>query len=90
MMRCGEVGRVVHAVDVFAQHDELVAAEPRDGVGLAHRALDARGRLDEELVADGVAERVVHRLEAVEVDEEHARTCARGAGPGRAPARAGR
>ena len=33
----GEVGRVVHAFDVFAQHDELVAAEARDRVGLAHR-----------------------------------------------------
>ena len=68
----GDVGRVVHAVDVLAQHDELVATEPGDGVGLAHRGLDPRGRLDEQLVADRVAERVVDRLEPVEVDVQHA------------------
>ena len=66
-----EVGRLVHALDVFAQNHELVAAQTRDGVGLAHRGSDASRRLDQELVADRVAERVVHRLEAVEVDEEH-------------------
>ena len=68
----GEVGRVVHAVDVLAEHDELVAAEPRHRVGLAHRGLDARGGLDEQLVADRVTERVVDGLEPVEVDEQHA------------------
>ena len=32
----GDIGGVVDAVEVFAQHDELVAAEPGDGVGLAN------------------------------------------------------
>ena len=36
-----EVGCLVHAFDVFAQHDELVAAQARDRVGLADRLLDA-------------------------------------------------
>ena len=35
-------------------------------------ALDAGRGLDEQLVADRVAERVVDGLEAVEVDEQHA------------------
>src|SRR5438128_48594 len=37
----------------------------------AHHALEAPGHLDEEVVADGVAERVVDHLEAVEVEEQH-------------------
>ena len=67
-----ERGRVVNALDVFAEHDELVAAEPRDRVTVAYRRLDSRGGLDQQLVADRVAERVVHGLEAVQVDEQHA------------------
>ena len=70
MMRFARVGRVMHAVDLLAQDDELVAAETRDRVGLAHGGADRARRLDEELVADGVTERVVHGLEAVEVDEQ--------------------
>ncbi len=72
MMRSATVGRVMHAVDVFAQHDELVAAETRDRVGLADGGLDPSGGFDEELVAHRVAERVVDGLEPVQVDEQHA------------------
>ena len=53
----------------FEDDDELVAAQARDQVVLAHRlAQPLRHRL-EQLVAGAVAERVVDRLEAVEVDE---------------------
>jgi hypothetical protein len=70
-------------VDVVAQHHELVAAEPPDGVARTHRAAQPPCHLAEQLVADGVAEGVVDVLEAVEVEEQH-----RGAAPG--CARAGR
>ncbi len=53
-------------------HDdrELVAAESCDEVVLAHHLGHPATGLDEEEVAVVVAERVVHVLEAIEVDEE--------------------
>jgi hypothetical protein len=63
-----------------AGHDdhELVAADTRDRVALAHAHEDpARDRL-QQAVAELVAERIVDGLEAVEVEEKHGhlRTCA--------------
>ena len=52
---------------VLEQQRELVAAEPRQHVALAHRGLHPRGDLAQQLVARGVAARVVHDLEAVEI-----------------------
>ena len=57
---------------VFEQDRELVAAEPRDRVAGAHRLAEAVTDREQQLVADGVAEAVVHRLEAVEVDDDDA------------------
>lgn len=56
-----------------AQDDrrEFVAAEPGRGVTGPDGLVEAAGGLDEEFVAGLVAEAVVDRLEAVEVDEEH-------------------
>ena len=61
------LGGVVHA---FEEHRELVAAEAGDGVRRAHGDLQAAGHLLEDVVAGGVAEAVVDRLEVVEVDED--------------------
>ena len=71
-------------VDVLEQDHELVAAEARRGVRGADAGGEARGGLAEQLVARGVAERVVDVLEHVEVDEEDRRLGlrARGAGEG--------
>src|SRR6185369_8080277 len=55
------------------EHDELVAAEPRDRVGLAQRGRESRRDRTEETVTGFVAERVVHLFEAVEVDEQRGR-----------------
>jgi hypothetical protein len=61
-------GAVVHA---FEQQQELVAADARHGVALARGlAQPVRGGA-QDLVAGRVAEGIVDRLEAVEVDEEH-------------------
>ena len=61
---------------------ELVAAEPGGGVPGADRVLEPAGGLDEQLVAGLVADGVVDRLEAVEVDEEHGGAAVAGAAAG--------
>ena len=53
------------------QDAELVAAEAGNDVGLAHPARDHRGHAADQLVALGVAERVVDVLEAVDVEQDH-------------------
>ena len=52
------------------QDGELVATEAPEDVGLAQALLQRAGAGDDELVARGVAEAVVDRLEAVEVEHE--------------------
>jgi hypothetical protein len=64
-----------------AQQDgELVAAQAGDAVAGAHARGEPAGDGDEQLVAGRVAEGVVDRLEAVEVDEQHRRRGTRGRG----------
>ena len=60
----------VDRFDVGADNDELVAAEPGDGVGPPPGLGQTIGQLTQGQVADAVAEDVVHSLETVEVDEE--------------------
>ena len=69
----GEADGVVDLADGRLQHDELVAAEPCDDIALAHRALQPLGDTLEKPVADRVAERIIDRFEAVEVDPQHGR-----------------
>ena len=77
---------------ILEQHGELVAAQPRDRVA-GRAAQQPLGHLDQQLVAGGVAEAVVDRLEVVEVEEEHGDLCRRAgarerlAGRGRRTAR---
>src|SRR5436190_2908006 len=61
---------VVAFLDVLEQHDEFVAAEARHGVARAHARAQSGGEVPEQSVTRGVAERVVHVLEAVEVEIE--------------------
>ena len=67
----GEVAHVLHAVRVFHQQGELVAAQARDHVVLAHAHGDAPRDLHQQFVAGGVAHAVVDQLEAVQVEEQH-------------------
>src|SRR3546814_9055257 len=53
--------------------DLLIAAESGDGVARAHGDGEPLGQLDEELVAALVAEGVVDRLEAIDVEEQQRR-----------------
>ena len=60
-------------VRILEQDTELVAADARDHVALAHAALEQLGDLDQRLVARAMAESVVDRLEPVQIDEQHGR-----------------
>lgn len=61
----------VRAAEPVGEDDELVTAEPRHGVAVAHTPAEPPGHLDEDGVARVVPEPVVDRLEPVEVAEEH-------------------
>ena len=63
--------QLVGAADRLDQQHELVAADPRQHIGLADAACDPRGDLDQQRVAHGMAVVVVDVLEIVEIDERH-------------------
>ena len=67
----GERVGVLDAVELLADDDELVAAEPGDEITGAQRLVEAATHLDEEAVSGVVADAVVEDLEPVEVEEEH-------------------
>ena len=62
--------RRVRRIEPGQDHDELVAAEPRDRVGFAHRGREALRHRLQQLVARVVAERVVDALEVIEIEEQ--------------------
>ena len=63
------------------EHDgELVAGDARYGIAGAHPGLQTARRLLQELIAARMPERIVHQLELVQVDEQHAEL---GAAPAR-------
>ena len=66
----GELLGFADAVEVLAQHQELVPAEPGHGVHAADGLAEPIGDGDEHLVADVVSEAVVDELEPVEVQEQ--------------------
>ncbi len=57
--------------NLLHEHDELVAAEPRDDVARAQALPQSCRHLAQQYVARFVAQRVVDHLEAVEIDEQH-------------------
>ena len=61
---------VVGVGDVGLDHRELVAAQPRDVIGIPDAAPDPRGHRLQEFVADVMSERIVDALELVDVDIE--------------------
>ena len=68
--------------ELLGDHDELVATEASQRIGVADHAIQPGGDRSQELIADAVAERVVDRLEVVEIDEQrrHRRLTAARAG----------
>ena len=65
------VAAAVRSVEPSGRIAELVAAEARDGVGVAQGDDEPVGDLSQQLVAAVVPERVVDLLEAVEVHHQH-------------------
>ena len=53
------------------QHRELVAADARDGVRIAHALLQQRRDLAQQVVAGDVPARVVDELESIEIEVAH-------------------
>src|ERR687887_440845 len=76
----GQGGCVVLAVDL-AHDRELVAAEPGHGIAGPERPVETPGDDREKLVAGLVAERIVHELEAIQVEEEDRDAVALALGP---------
>ncbi len=68
---------------VGEQDEELVAALAGDDVLVADDVPDPCRHLDQQVVADGVAEAVVDELEAVQVDEADGDVACRRARPAR-------
>ena len=77
----GGVG-VAHA---GLERSELVAVQPAERESARHRLPQALGDGEQDLVSDRVAERVVHELEAIEVEAEERHASARCGGACRGP-----
>jgi len=67
----GEIGRVRRRGGRVLHDDVLVAAHARQRIEFAHDLRQPRRDRLQELVADGMAQRVVDLLEAVEIDAVH-------------------
>lgn len=52
------------------QHGELISANPRQDIRLAHAMPQCSGDVLEEIIAHPVAEGIVHVLEVVQIDHE--------------------
>ena len=73
--RGADASRKPHGVfrrsEVLGDDGELVAAKTADQVDVAHALLEPCRDLLEQCIAGGMAERIVHVLEAVEIEPEH-------------------
>ena len=58
------------------QYDEFIAAEPRDHIVRAENRGDPDGNRTQQFIAGHVSQRLVHAIEAVQVDEEHGKMVA--------------
>ena len=85
----GECGRIDRSVDRSLDDGEFIAAEPRHGIGLARTLPAAAADGLQQRIADRMAERVVDRLELIEIEAQQ-RQAAGPAGCGRSPVRASR
>ena len=59
--------RILHSMDVRNQHTELIAAEPRHQSSTADRIHEAGCNLLKQQIANRVTERIVDRLESIQV-----------------------
>ena len=66
---------VLRGGEMFEQNGELVATQTGDSVVWSAARLEPLAHRHQELVSGRVAERIVHRLEVVEVEEQYRRRC---------------
>src|SRR5579862_789472 len=78
----GDHFRTLRARDFVSQQNELVTSEPRKGVTLAQERRETAGDFLQQLITGDVAERVVDRLEPVEIDDEDGKADVVARGPG--------
>ena len=69
----GENGGILVRFDVLLEHHEFVAAEPRHEILRPQHVAQPVGDRAQQLVAAGMAQRVVDLLELIEVDEQQCR-----------------
>ena len=65
----GDAGRIIRTIHVGQDDDEFVTAKASDRVRFAYGGCQSPCYLNQQLVTNVVAERVVDDLEAIEVDE---------------------
>ena len=70
-----ELQGLIRLFDIRLKAGEFIAAHASDEVGIAHDALQSLGHNGQWLVADGMTEAVIDRLEAVEVQVVHRKAC---------------
>jgi hypothetical protein len=79
---CRQVAREFPRIGAAENDRELVAAEPGDGASAVDGRAQPVADLDEQGVAGAVTERIVDRLEAVEIEDEEGQLLLCGAGGG--------
>ena len=62
--------RLVRVVADIDQNGEFIAAEVRQGIPLVDHRREPAGHGGQQLIADGVAQAVVHRPEPIQVEDE--------------------
>lgn len=67
----GKMRRVQRLAKRCLQHDELITASSRGNIGAAGRLADPVGDLLQQQVTAVVTKRIIHTLEAIEVDAQH-------------------
>lgn len=71
------MARLAPVFEIGKQDDELVAGMPADAVRFAHAGGQPGGHGFKQVVARGVSERVVDRLESVEVEKQQCQCTAK-------------
>jgi hypothetical protein len=66
----GDRGEILDVGNTRKQHNEFITTVTRNGIGCAHGVRKPGGGLDEDLVANMMAEGVINVLETVQIDEQ--------------------
>ena len=73
----GDACGVFEAGDFVQQDGELVSPQPGDRIARTQEHADPLAEFDQQLVARGVTQAVVHHLESIEVEKQHGKLARR-------------